>query len=192
MAVAMWEDALFLLGGTTTENQLMSYSLTDWTFTNYGDSFLDDTLGNTRGESGYGGYFSQIDHTLYTISNDDTQSYIHSYRLDTGTPEWDGVAIIPVDVRNTGCLAATTTPFTRLFVTGGGHWTNPLNTVQVLDVVTNSWIEGAPSMQNARAEHGCIVLEDTLYVVGGGVSAVEALFIDLWDITSSGWRTAAS
>merc|ERR1719233_1037095 len=113
------------------------------------------------------------------------RNYIHSYRLDTDTVEYtDDVATIPGTVYNTACLASSTTPSPRLYVTGGGViWETPRDTVYILNVADEEWLDEGPSMQNARRGHGCIVVEDTLYVVGGGVAAVEALNINM----NSGW-----
>ena len=62
-------------GGKPSTTQLMGYNITSGAFTDYGQSYLSD-LGNPDGDDGYGGYFSQLDETLFTISMDG--DYIHT------------------------------------------------------------------------------------------------------------------
>lgn len=153
----------------------MSYNIASGNFTDYGDSYLSDTLGNPVGEEGYGGYFTQMDTTLYTVSYDYPVNHINSYRLDTATVLYEEVIVVPETVSFYSCLASSTTPRPRIYVTGG-TW-DGTNSVHVLDVGTNDWASTS-SMLYGHSRHGCIVLEDMLYVVAGyTVSAVEAMNI---------------
>jgi len=194
MAAGYWEDTIFLLGGYEDRTQLTSYNITSETFTDYGASYLN-VVGNSQGEWGYG-HFTQLDNTLFTISWDG--GYIHSYQLD-GFANSDGVdgiyreeAAIPTDVSSHSCLASSTTPTLRIYVTGGTNG-GVLSTVQVLEIgedgSSSYWLDNVPSMLSSRVNHGCTVLNDNLYVLGW-VDAVEA--ISTTNIVSSEWEEVGS
>merc|ERR1712157_377702 len=100
--------------------------------------------------------------------------------MDTDTVGTSEMITGIYDVERSACLASSTTPSPRLYVTGGGSFASPLDTVQIYEIDTEheQWLAEGPSMLNGRAAHGCIVVDDTLYVVGGGVAAVEAININ--------------
>ena len=76
---------------------------------------------------------------------------------------------IPINVDFAGCLASTESPRPQLFVVGGRYYNGTAwlrrNTLQILDVSVANWSIG-PNMTQGRAEHGCVVVNDWLWVIG--------------------------
>ena len=170
---------------------MMKYNITDGTFTDEGESYLE-SIGNSAGESGIGGYYTQMGNKLYTIGLiSNTVDHIHSYRLDNlydgnGDMYGEEGPEIPIEAGYTACLASSNLPTPRLYITGGniGGW--PQYTVQVLSLDTSEWLSGVPSMLYSRMYHASIAVNDTLYAMGR-VTAIEA--INIINIQSESWST---
>ena len=176
----------------------MTYSISGGTFTDKGKTYLQ-SIGNSIGDAHYGGFFSQLsEDTLLTISR--SSEYIQWYRLDhiyhgdgditdmygvykPAIPKW---ASAP-------CLASSTAPSSRIYVTGGANSSSRVNTAQVLELgeETNEWLDNVPSMTFARFWHACVVIDDILYVVGGNDGALisEMERINITNIQSAAWQT---
>ena len=175
--------------GGDYDNQLIQYNIANHQLTDYGEDYLLDTMGNSNGECGGGGYYSQLNSTmLYTIAYPNGD-YIHSYNLQTLSYQQLS-ASIPTSVSYYACLASSETPSPRLYVTGGEDDDyNALDDLQVLDLNQSQWLTNMPSMQYSRHSHGCIVVDERLFVVGGdvGVTAIENM--NIMDIDSASWDT---
>ena len=136
-------------------------------FTDYGEDYLSETLGNNHGEFGFGIYFSQLNETtLFTINQNG--SSIHVYDLQSVTYRNLGVAI-PINVKYYGCLSSSEIPTPKLYITGGYN-DSVLNDLQILNLEDNTWMEwvnNTYSMIKPRHGHGCIVVNDELWAIGG-------------------------
>ena len=103
-------------------------------------------------------------------------------------------------VNFTACLASSEAPSPRLYVTGGDwfadnndNWTmftttdlpeNGTNKVfQILDLGSLSWTLG-DDLNFARRAHGCIVMNDTLWIMGY-VADIET--VNITDVYNAGW-----
>ena len=167
--------------------QLVKYDISHDQFTDYGDEYLYDTLGNWYGEWGGGGFYSQLNSTmLYTIAY--YGDYIYSYNLQSLSYEQLSPAI-PTKVSSNGCLASSEAPSTRLYITGGFNddddYGSALRDLQVLDLDQSQWLTDMASMQYNRSDHGCIVVNERLFVVGV-VTQIEV--INITDIDSASWE----
>lgn len=54
----------------------------------------------------------------------------------------------------------------KIYVVGGSDGSKPLDSVEIYDTETNSWVAG-PSLLTPRANCGLAVLSGALYAVGG-------------------------
>ena len=172
-------------GGDPERDQMIVYDMENDEFRNYGDDFLL-FLGNDHGE--YGSvFYSQINaSTLFTVR--ESGDHIHVYDLN---PESLSFHIleqsIPIFVGDAACLTSSETPSPRLYITGGhqnnGNQPVILSHFQILDLDENSWYNGS-DMTFARYHHGCIVVNDTLWVLG---TVPEIEIMDTMDIYNSTW-----
>ena len=128
-------------------------------FTDYGVSYLGTKMQNFDGEAGGGIFYSQINETtLFTISQ--KGDHIHVYNLETVS--FDNLDTdIPVNVGHGACLASSTWGGPRLYIAGGyvgneklggrigdgvNRDSNPIDNLQILDLETMEWVNGAPPM----------------------------------------------
>ena len=98
---------------------------------------------------------------------------------------------IPITVHWSACLASSNTPSPWLYVTGGtDNNSESMYNLQMFDWSSNSWSHG-PSMKYSREEHGCVVVNDWLWVMGGGYDGeIEA--INTTNINDSDWSLMTS
>ena len=166
--------------------QLVEFNIPTQTFIDIGS----DTLAripepNSPMELGTGVFYSQLNHTLYTIDYDG--QYIHVYDLrnltfDT-TQQPDP---IPISVSNTACLASSNPSSPTLFVTGGtGSDANSIQNLQIWEA--NEWRDG-PDMTYTRTGHGCIVVNDRLWVIAG-YDRIDMEAISTSNIDDSSWES---
>ena len=174
--------------GGSHATQLMQYDIANHQLTDYGEDYLRDTMSNGIGEFGVGGYYSQLNTTmLYTIAYEG--DYINSYDLQSLSYQQLSPAI-PITIVDSGaCLASSETPSPRLYVTGGKDDDYiAMNDLQVLDLDQSQWLTNVSSMQYSRLDHGCIVVDERLFVVGGfNLVAIEV--INVMVIDSASWDT---
>ena len=168
-------------------NQLVKYDIDNNKFTDYGEDYLSDTMGNWNGEHGSGGYYSQLNSTmLYTIAS--SGYYIHAYNLKELSFQQLNTTIPITAYDYAACLASSETPSPRLYVTGADDGVYGMDDLQVLDLDQSQWLTNMTSMQYNRSDHGCIVVDERLFVVGGDdVTAIET--IKVVDIESASWET---
>jgi N-acetylneuraminic acid mutarotase len=121
-----------------------------------------------------GGYASAVvDGKVYVISGSVGESAMTNLTqiYDPKTDEWSFGAPIPMSVSAAAAGATTGTKAAKaIYVIGGANATMPLNsqiTNQVYFPETNSW-GMASSMPIDRAGSAVAVVNDTLYVIGGG------------------------
>ncbi len=120
------------------------------------------------------GYASAVvDGRIYVISGSVGESAMTNLTqiYDPETDEWSFGAPIPMSVTASAAGATTGTEAPKaIYVIGGANATYPLNgqiTNQVYFPETNSWSMAA-SMPIDRAGSAMAVVNDTLYVMGGG------------------------
>ena len=163
----------------------MEYVIVSNEFVDYGEDYISSALGNGDGENGWGIYFTQInDTTLYTINRNGDS--INVYDLQS-LSFYDLGTTIPVDVSFYGCIASAEIPTPRLYITGGKEWFRELDDLQILGLDNLEWLASPPSMTTARAGHGCIVVNDILWAIGGeDLDSVE--IISITEITTKSWQ----
>eukprot|EP01083_Nonionella_stella_P075501 205297_1 len=189
MAVGVWNDHVFLLGGynTLTRRSLIEFD---------GSQFDDKGEVLPINTWGYGDYYAQIENNLFMI--DPTMSRLNVFNMALTTNQFTTFAIIPSDVNEQGCLA---TDSDHLFVVGGYSYSSssPLDTVQILDIAEMSWQNGV-SMKTARKQLSCIVdpYTKTLYAIGGNngtdinsVEFINTTIMDTWESIQPGLTNPA-
>ena len=142
-------------------------------------------------------YYSQINATtLFTIGP--SGEYIHMYDLSSLVIM--SITKIRRTVNWTACLASSETPSPRLYITGGDSfvdyndsWSiftttdlpeNDTNHVfQILDLDNQSWTLG-DDINFARRAHGCITMNDTLWIMGY-VAEIET--VNITDVYNTEW-----
>lgn len=157
----------------------------------YNETYLRH-LGNNKGEYGMH-YYSQMNATtLFTI--EETGDYIHVYNLNAlSFRRMDNIKSIPNTVGDAACLASSEVPSPRLYITGGVHWDNdsqkhwdhtaPFQYFQILALDDYTWTNES-EMYYGRYSHGCVVVEDTLWVMGT-VPRIETF--DVTNIENGEW-----
>lgn len=103
------------------------------------------------------------------LGDNDTLNAISNQIYDVETDTWSFGASIPSGMWYTaaGATAGVMAP-KRVYVMGGG-FTEVTNVVNVYDPALNTWSSGAPLPTN-RTGHAIAVIDDVLYVMGGGCS----------------------
>eukprot|EP01084_Bolivina_argentea_P258548 435920_1 len=161
MAIASYNDSIFLIGGVPDHRQLIEYNINNDTFIDHGTNVLP--LSSTI--QGTGSYYSQLHNTLYIIPvaiNGISRFYTET-KLFTVSWPYPNV----VGVGSSSCLTSTTE---YLFVVGGARWVGQyMDLVQVFDFSTMQWLDNVPSLNEKRGSHSCIADATTniLYAIGG-------------------------
>eukprot|EP01083_Nonionella_stella_P188230 693321_1 len=151
-------ERIWLIGGSSTSNKLISYNISTNTFRHY-----DDIPYSIESE---GDSYTQINDTIYMhlydqAMNDEYIATFHVYNasLSNNTK-------IPKRVTNGVCITHRNTDF--LFVLGGydelGSFA--LEYFQIFNLNDQTWTNG-PNMPQGRQSMTCIVVNDWLYVIGG-------------------------
>ena len=90
-------------------------------------------------------------------------------------------------VNHAACLASTQIPSSRLYITGGIDSTNSaMNKFQIYDLLAEQWMNGT-DMLHARESHGCIVMNDTLWIMGY-IHAIHKIQCSTTVIDSISWE----
>ena len=174
---------MLISGGRDHRQQWTKYDMLKDEMTDFGEEYLDSP------QHGYSTYFTQINETtVYTINvNGDS---INVYNLQSLSYRDLGTSI-PINVDEFGCIASSETPSPRLFISGGNNGSNfvadALDDLQVLSLADMQWMSSPPSMIKTRHRHGCIVVNDKLWAIGGkGRYSVE--LINTTDIVNENWQ----
>lgn len=178
---------LSISGGYDSNEQLTKYRIDRNEFSYNDEKYLSEKLHNEYGEYGCV-FYSQINSTtLFTIRQ--SGDYIHVYDLrtvDSGTGFTVISESIPITVGDAACLASHELPIPRLYVIGGDpdkDYKNPMANFQILDLYEYFWSSGT-DMNFARYSHGCIVVNNTLWVMGT-VQQIET--IDINNVHDANW-----
>ena len=156
----------------------------------FGSEFLK-FLGNEQGERGQGNvFYTQMYYknttALFTIP--EAAEYIHVYDLNPETLSFHTLEpAIPMTVGDAACLASSETPNPRLYIVGGYTNISGYHEIYpffwIFDLEEYSWDRGN-DMNYARYRHGCIVVDDLLWVMGT-VPQIET--INLTDAYNAEW-----
>ena len=169
---------LITSGGWYSNHQLVQYDIVKGSFVDYGTQYLSSTLGNSDGEYGQSIYYTQINETtLFTINRNG--DCLHVYNLQTLSFQELGTTI-PINVNEYACISSSVTPTPRLYIT---VWDD----LQVVTLSDLEWLTNTPSMTDTRLMHGCIVVNDVLWAIGGlGEYSVE--IINITNIADDTWN----
>eukprot|EP01083_Nonionella_stella_P002607 7479_1 len=160
MAVGSYNGTIFLIGGYNEKGnnkQLVEVDIDTQNVTDLGKTFLPLET-SCEGQS-----WTQHAHLVYTI--DGTGSFFNTFNLITKSYTTTALTF-PINVGGGGsaCLASSDT---FLYVVGGAYQLDPINTVQILSLSTNSWVNDPPPMQVQRHQHACLVHNNYLWGFGG-------------------------
>ena len=130
-----------------------------------------------------------VDNNIYILGglgDNDTLNAISNQIYDAEKDTWSLGASLPTAMWYTaaGATAGMMAP-KRIYVMGGG-FTEVTNVVNVYDPALNAWSSGAQLPTN-RTGHAIAVLDDVLYVMGGGVGWHGVPFT-----TGGGWTLTSS
>ena len=174
-------DANVFSGSYEYQNQFVRYNITNNKFVDEGQYYLSDT------EYGFGTFYSQLNDMLFTITNGGDN--IRVYFLQNMTREYLEEPI-PYTVSASGCITSAEAPIARLYVTGGTDTAGEaMRNLQIFDFNSTVWIQGT-DMGYSRASHGCIVVNDGLWVMGWApeIESIDTIGIDnisIWEIKGS-------
>ena len=177
------QHLLIFSGGGSNTYQLVEYDIDSNSFNDIDQRYLLDTLNNQNGEYGIGIYFTQIDTTTMYFIHHPNGDHINKYNLQDLTYE-PQIANLPTSVSSTGCIASSMEPVPALYITGGTNGDN-LKDLQVFNITAGGWLSGEPSMQFARKEHGCVVVNGELWAMGW---IVQVETINITNIESKQWQ----
>eukprot|EP01083_Nonionella_stella_P064140 166915_1 len=179
--VGTFNHSIYIVGGNGGRSSVMKYNIAANAFT------LADPLSNS-GVYAHSQSYTQIEHKLYMISNwaNTNPKYIYIYNMQTEQYIIDYFPQIPIQPRDTACLASTSQ---YLYVLGGMSGPD----VQVLDIANKTWQNNVPSMQVHRQWFGCIVEPNSkyLYAIGGKTDDRTIERVQTNNITAHAWRNIA-
>lgn len=150
----------------------MEYDILNNEFTNYGTSYLSEN------EWGNSVYFTQYDDTTLYVLNGYSDCTINVYDLRTLSDHKLNTTV-PIVTQRRACMASSHSPTPRLYITGGG---GDAFSLQILDIDDLLWLEDLPQMNRGHEYHGCIVVNDRLWTIGGGNNGVERININDLDV----------
>eukprot|EP01083_Nonionella_stella_P208550 756756_1 len=177
MAIAAYNNTIFLFGGEFNPKQMVQFDVKTGSMTDFGVSAFQYTFG-------YSQYYTQINELFYWIDGTNghipTGYVILTYNLVTKQiSQCNGTMVPGVGLRC--CLASNAN---YLFAVGGSK----LNTLHIYHLESGKWNNG-PLMQTTRAYHSCIVYPEsnTLYAIGGSsgdgataipLQSIETILVD--------------
>eukprot|EP01083_Nonionella_stella_P064400 167773_1 len=162
MAVASYNDSIFIFGGSNYMSQAVKFNLLSQTITDLGDDVLPFNLyGNSK-------YYTQINHLFYAIDPVSDPTNIIIYNLIT--KQVSNIKTMTQNVGQDGCLSSTNG---LLLVIGGisnekTESKTPVSTTQIFNISSQNWTIGV-HMATPRAYHTCCVdpIDSVLYAIGG-------------------------
>jgi len=91
--------------------------------------------------------------------------------------------------RYSSCLIAAQG---SLYAIGGSNGFLRVDTVDRYDPLLDRWFQDVPSMQTARAQHGCAIYKGMLYVAGGDRTYDLLSSSERYDFATKQWTSIAS
>eukprot|EP01084_Bolivina_argentea_P204255 348794_1 len=187
MAVGHYNEMIFILEiyncGHVNNYQMVQYDIETNNFVDNGISSISKPI------VGGSQFYTQINHILYIIDNIGDKVLI--YNMETKI--FINNIFIDTNVGIYGCLTSSTE---YLYIIGGyNQIDNNLNTLQILNISSNEWLSGMPTMQQDRIRLSCILhpSSNKLYAIGGFgkfpanyLDSIEVISV-LDDITSNQW-----
>eukprot|EP01083_Nonionella_stella_P023486 65012_1 len=184
-AVGVHDNTIYILGGWSTQKQVVQYQWNEW-LTNTVVDVQNDTL--TINQAGSSQYWSQFDNNLYLIAMEENQLAVFDLATNTLNPDVSTFALgIGNTDRSSACLASYG-PF--VFVMGGSNQDVPLNTVQVLNTNALQWITNVNVMQHSRKGCASIVHSSMYLYVFGGWARDTVERVSIVDISQKQWEWA--
>eukprot|EP01083_Nonionella_stella_P178197 628861_1 len=181
MAGGIYNDAIYLIGGSNDKKGVIKYEWTTQTFISAsGVNQLDTEM------YAYAQAWTQQQHLLYMIvpETDDTLNQLAIYNMQTDefVPNFSQ---IPISVRKAeACLASYNQ---QLYVLGGFNSVSfELTQVQILNLLTLQWAIDAPHMNTPRSRLSCIVANNYLWAFGGYTVTNERIQIS--NIMQKSWN----
>eukprot|EP01083_Nonionella_stella_P299597 1018421_1 len=184
-AVGVHDNTIYILGGWSTQKQVVQYQWNEW-LTNTVVDVQNDAL--TINQAGSSQYWAQTDHNLYLIDMQENQLAVFDLATNTLNPDVSTFALsIGTSGRSSACLASYG-PF--VFVMGGSNQDVPLNTVQVLNTNALQWITNVNVMQHSRKGCASIVHSSMYLYVFGGWARDTVERVSIVDISQKQWEWA--
>ena len=154
------EGKIYLIGGgQRTPND-------DFDINEVFDPATDSWTTKTPIPTGVDYYVSAIvDNKIYIMGGAVSVNLNQVY--DPSTDTWSNGASLPTGVDSAAAgVTAGTTVTQRIFVIGGKQGLDAVNLNQVYDPETDTWVAGS-AMPTARYALGVVVVDDSLYAIGG-------------------------
>lgn len=165
MAIAEYNETIYLLGGYITDSASKSLILYDID----SNIFIEDDNISTVSINGIGQYYTVYDNILYMINPAQTTLLRYDLEQDMFYDTWNSVEI-PINVLDAGCLASYNN---YLFIIGGANNGTSLysNNVQILNISSELWLDtmNIPKLIESRGGSSCIIHPNNhqLYVISG-------------------------
>eukprot|EP01083_Nonionella_stella_P282699 961975_1 len=181
MAIGEYNKTMYIMGGWHNNRQLIEYNIEDNALIDYGISFFSIDLW------GYSTFYTQVDNLLYILTAPDALNTFNFQTRDL----IQNIYTVPVSLSYGSCI---TSHNNSIYLIGGADTSsNPIDSVQILDLLTAQWLNNAPSLKQARERHSCVIHPNTneLYAIGGfdpisTLSAIES--INTMNIAQNTWE----
>eukprot|EP01084_Bolivina_argentea_P190810 327787_1 len=190
VAVGYFDGIIHLIGGAPNTKQRVEYNISSATIIDYGISAISHEI------QGRAQFWTQINHTIFMIQGKNRLATF-DMKSKTFTESYNNL-IIPT-IHNPYWhkwygYACLTSYNNYLFIPGGAKadgWT--INMVQVLDIMSNTWLQNVSNMTYTHHAHTCLVhpLTKELFVMGGWGQYIEKMFVG-HDISSQNWQTVGN
>eukprot|EP01083_Nonionella_stella_P006757 19549_1 len=188
MAVGYVRDNnnIWLMGGKNHPQHFVSFDINTNHITDHGLNYFTTTYGSVGG----GQFYRQILNELWILTTDAYMvSYLNVYNF-TEISNTQLQSLVAPEVPTNACLTSITIEVSAslyhrsfLIIIGGTNST----AINVLNIVSNDWITGLPSMTRTRSSLSCVAHNHKLYSFGGfdDVSQVELSTIESASVTAT-------
>eukprot|EP01083_Nonionella_stella_P239579 838387_1 len=180
-----YSERIWLMGGIYGYyKRLMSFNVTSHEFIDHGN-LLPIDVSEFRTMS----FYSQLNNIVY-ISGDSIA--IHNFNVLTQDMQTN-IAAIPSTPYDEQCLVAFSMDY-DYFIVAGGYNSGNSAAVYAYNITGGAWLASVPSLPYGRSNHACVVVDQTIYVIGGYQTIVNH-YMPLHDtdnMFNSGWTELAS
>ena len=188
-------DTIWLAGGPSTPQSLMSFNVASEMFTDHGSTAL-----SLRGRAYSSAQsYAQLDEYLYYVDYGTTVDFLNLLRFNLSTGSEDLLFESSLAggaqayAQSSMCIIATSSGPGTIYVIGGTTGINSvdyLKTAWVLDLGTAMWSQTC-DMQDTRAYSGCAANgeETELFVAGGYNGPTKFDSVEVMDVQTMQWRT---
>ncbi|XP_068603651.1 kelch-like protein 10 [Brachionichthys hirsutus] len=88
-------------------------------------------------------------------------------------------------------IARPRLPKDVLFAIGGWSNLNPVNAIETYDINTNQWLDVTDEREHARAYHGTVLYDGSIYCIGGYSQQDSTNTVRRFDLADRSWHEAA-